>query len=78
VLAGIRLLGRDMAAIASGQTGKTVASILEEEIGVPNRYRLLQDMAREARIFDKAGEVLEKLMKLAQGFKEEGQGKRSA
>lgn len=40
VMAGIRLPGRDMAAIASDSTGKAVASILENEIREQYQYRL--------------------------------------
>ena len=68
VRAGIRLLGRDMAVIASDSTGETVASILKNEIGDERRYKLVQDMIRGARIFDEFDDTLEKLKKLAQGF----------
>jgi len=78
VMAGIRLLGRDMAAIASILTGEAIASILEKEIGEQNQYRLLRDIMKETRIFDKSGEALKKLKKLAQGFDEGFHNKRSA
>jgi predicted nucleotidyltransferase len=68
VIAGIRLLGRDMARIAKDPTGKVVASILQNEIQEEHRYRLVQDMIKGARIFDKFSETLEKLKKLAEGF----------
>lgn len=48
VLAGIRLFGRDMAAIADEATGIAILEILEAETGDQQRYRLVQDMA-EAR-----------------------------
>ncbi len=70
VRAGIRLLGRDMAVIASDSTGETVASILKNEMGNERRYKLVQDMIRGTRIFDEFDETLEKLKKLAQGFAE--------
>ena len=70
VIAGIRLLGRDMAWIAKDPTGGVVASILKDEIQEEQRYRLVQDMIKGARIFDEFSETLEKLKKLAEGFNE--------
>jgi predicted nucleotidyltransferase len=70
VIAGIRLLGRDMALIANDPTGEVVASILKNEIKEEHRYRLVQDMIKGARIFDEFSETLEKLKKLAEGFNE--------
>jgi predicted nucleotidyltransferase len=70
VIAGIRLLGRDMALMANDPTSKVVASILKNEIKEENRYRLVQDMIKGARIFDEFSETLEKLKKLAEGFNE--------
>lgn len=78
VMAGIRLLGRDMGAIGSDSTGEAVASILKNEIGEQHRYRLVQDMIKGARIFDEFNETLEKLKKLAQGVNEGFHKKRSA
>jgi predicted nucleotidyltransferase len=69
-MAGIRLLGRDMAATANDKTGTAVASILKNEIGEQDQYRLVADMIKSARIFDEFNGTLEKLKKLAEGFKE--------
>ena len=70
VLAGIRLLGRDIAAIANDATGEVVASILNNEVEEHDQYRLVPDMIKGARIFDEFNETLEKLKKLAEGFNE--------
>jgi len=69
-MAGIRLLGRDMAAIANDKTGAAVVSILDIEIGEQDQYRLVTDMIKGARMFNEFNETLEKLKKLAEGFKE--------
>lgn len=70
VIAGIRLLGRDMATIANDSTQKTVASILEDETEEQGKYRLVRDMMKGARLYDAFNETLEKVKKLEQGFKE--------
>jgi predicted nucleotidyltransferase len=70
VIAGIRLLGRDMATIANDSTQKTVASILEDETEKHSKYRLVRDMTKGARLYDAFNETLEKVKKLEQGFKE--------
>ena len=72
VLAGIRLLGRDMAAIADEATGIAILEILEAETGDQQRYRLVQDMTGSARTHDRADEILTKIMRLKQGFLEAG------
>ena len=69
-IAGIRLLGCDMATIANHSTRKTVVSILEDEINKDSKYRLVRDMTKGARLYDAFNETLEKLKKLEQGFKE--------
>jgi predicted nucleotidyltransferase len=74
-LAGIRLLGRDMAAMASPATAEEIIAILEMETGEQNRYRLVPDMIREARLFDKFDEMFAKVEKLKQGFSERYRGK---
>jgi predicted nucleotidyltransferase len=74
-LAGIRLLGRDMAAMAGPATAEEIIAILEMETGGQNRYRLVPDMIREARLFDKFDEMFAKVEKLKQGFSERYQGK---
>jgi len=70
VMAGVRLLGRDMAAIASDSTGEAVSFILEAEIREQSRYRLVEDMIKEARLYDSFNETFEKVKRLKQGFKE--------
>ncbi len=72
VLAGTRLLGRDMAAIADEATGTAILEILEAETGDQQRYRLVQDMAGNTRTHDKSDEILTKIMRLKQGFLEAG------
>ena len=72
VLAGIRLLGRDMAAIADESTGTAILKILEAETGDQQRYRLVQDMAGSARTHHRSDEILTKIMRLKQGFLETG------
>lgn len=73
-LAGIRLLGRDMGAMAAASTGQEVMAILEAETGTQQRYRLMIDMVRSSRIRDRSDEVFAKLGKLAEGFFETFQG----
>ncbi len=70
VLAGIRLLGRDMAAIADEATGRAIIEILEAETVDQQRYRLVQDMAGSAHTYDRSEKILTKLMRLKQGFLE--------
>jgi predicted nucleotidyltransferase len=69
-LAGIRLLGRDMATIASNATRETLSSILKAEVGEQSRYRLPEDMIRGAKLYDTFNKTIEKVAKLAQGFNE--------
>ena len=70
VIAGIRLLGCDMATIANDSTRKAVVSILEDETKKHSKYRLVRDMTKGARLYDAFNETLEKVKKLEQGFKE--------
>ena len=44
--------------------------ILNNEIGEEDQYRLVTDMIKGARMFNEFNETLEKLKKLAVGFKE--------
>jgi predicted nucleotidyltransferase len=46
ILAGARLLGRDMAAIMSSKTKEVVVGILNRETGNQNRYRLVESMLK--------------------------------
>jgi len=70
VPAGIRLLGRDMASMATTATRETVKAILEAETGEQQRYRLVQDMAQASRLRDRFDEMLSKVKKLTEGFTE--------
>lgn len=71
MLAGIRLLGRDMAEIANPETRKIVKTILERETGERSRYRLVVDMLKASRNYqDRFDETLEKVEKLRTGFLE--------
>lgn len=72
-LAGIRLLGRDMASMSTVATATAVRAILMEETAA-ERYRLVRDMAKPSRLTDKFDESLMKLKKLLQGFNETFQG----
>jgi predicted nucleotidyltransferase len=66
-LAGIRLLGRDMARIADPDTLRTVKTILDSETGERPRYRLVADMI----MFDANFEhILLQVEKLRQGIVE--------
>jgi len=70
-LAGIRLLGRDMARIAATDTLRTVKTILDSETGERPRYRLVTDMIRSSLMFDANFEqVLLQVEKLRQGIVE--------
>ena len=70
-LAGIRLLGRDMARIADPDTLRTVKTILDSETGERPRYRLVADMIRSSLMFDANFEqVLLQVEKLRQGIVE--------
>ena len=70
-LAGIRLLGRDMARIAATDTLRTVKTILDSETGERPRYRLVTDMIRSSLMFDANFEhILLQVEKLRQGIVE--------
>lgn len=77
-LAGIRLLGRDLAAVTTPATGKVIKTILATEIDEQGRLRLLQDMVQGHRLHDRSDEVITKLKKLQQGFSESFQGMQNA
>jgi predicted nucleotidyltransferase len=70
VMAGIRLLGRDMASMASDSTGEAIASLLESEVKAQGRTRLVRDMMRGKRLYGEFDEMLLKVKKLEQGFRE--------
>lgn len=70
-LAGIRLLGRDIAKISNPQTLKTIKEILEAETGEQSRYRLIEDMASGTFMYDdKFEEILNYVEKLKEGVSE--------
>src|SRR4030043_1571616 len=70
-LAGIRLLGRDMARIADPETLRKVQSILDSETGKQPRKRLVADMIRSSLMFDANFEhILLQVEKLRQGIVE--------
>lgn len=72
VQAGIRLLGRDMAALASPKNIEEIRMILADETGARDRYRLVEQMMKGRSVlrgsFD---ELLEKVEKLKQGLNEQ-------
>jgi len=70
-LAGIRLLGRDMAMMADSDAVKMVKNILDAETGQQSQYRLTIDMIRETHMFDGYFEaIFLQIEKLRKGFVE--------
>lgn len=75
LLAGSRLLGRDIAAILSPETGGTILKILESETGEKERYRLVENMTGipleiTTTDFESGLDLLEELKKgLIEGLK---------
>lgn len=70
-LAGIRLLGRDMARIADPDTRTAIESILNRETEENSQYKLLADMLRGSLTRDeKFEEILQQVAKLKKGFTE--------
>ena len=69
-MAGIRLLGRDLASMASDSTGEAIASLLESEVQVQGRTRLVRDMMRGKGLYGGFDKMLLKVKKLEQGFRE--------
>jgi predicted nucleotidyltransferase len=68
-LAGIRLLGRDMAQIADPDTRKKITEIIVRETGEQQRYRLVEDMIRGTLYHDDNFiNVLNLIEKLNLGF----------
>jgi predicted nucleotidyltransferase len=73
-MAGIRLLGRDMAKISDLQTFRIIKSILDGEIEDVSQYKLVSDMIRESGSLQaRFGEILSRLEKLRQGIIEVGE-----
>ncbi|GAH89019.1 unnamed protein product, partial [marine sediment metagenome] len=70
-LAGIRLLGMDIAKISNPQTLKAVKEILEGETGEQSRYRLVEDMISGISMYsDQFDEILNYVEKLKEGISE--------
>lgn len=70
-LAGIRLLGRDMAQIADSETRAAIKSILEQETEEQSRFRLVADMLKGSLTREKKfDEILLQVDKLKKGFME--------
>jgi predicted nucleotidyltransferase len=69
-LAGIRLLGRDMARIADIETLIKVKAILEGETGEQTRYRLITDIIRGSLSEERFDETFEQVEKLKTGLSE--------
>lgn len=67
-LAGIRLLGKDMAKIADTITAEAVKAILTDETGDQSRYRLVGDMVSAYGFRDRFDEILRQVEKLKEGF----------
>lgn len=73
-LAGIRMLGRDLASVTTAATGETIKTILAGETDEQGRFRLIQHMVQGARLHDRTDELIVKLKKLNEGFSEKLQG----
>ena len=70
-LAGIRLLGMDIAKISDPQTLKAVKEILDSETGEQSRYRLVEDMVSGISVYsDQFDEILNYVEKLKEGISE--------
>ena len=70
-LAGIRLLGRDMARIAGPETRTAIESLLNRETEENSRYKLVAAMLRGSLTADeKFDEILRQVEKLKKGFTE--------
>ena len=73
-LAGIQLLGRDMAEISDSKTFLIVKEILDAETEEMSQYKLISDMIREAGMSDtRFDKILSQLTKLREGFVEVGE-----
>ncbi len=67
-LAGIKLLGKDMAKISDPKTAGTIREILAAETGDESRYRLVIDMVKVRGFRDKFDLILRHVTKLKEGF----------
>lgn len=72
--AGIRLLGRDMAMMASSETLAVALAILDDETRTDSQYKLVADMASGSSGIARPGtdseELISQVEKLKQGFVE--------
>jgi predicted nucleotidyltransferase len=70
-LAGIRLLGRDLARAAEADSLRTVKKILQAEIDVESDYRIVNDMIEGSlHSEEQFSRILEQVEKLLQGITE--------
>ena len=65
IRAGARLLGRDIAAIATPESKRKILEILDKETGDKNRYKLVEKMTNSER-WDTTGEFEENIELLEQ------------
>ena len=73
-MAGIRLLGRDMAKICDTQTLRIIKSTLDAEIDDQGQFKLISHMMRESSMPEaRFDEILIRLEKLRQGIVEVGE-----
>lgn len=73
-MAGIRLLGRDMAKICAAQTLRIIKSTLDAEIDDQGQFKLISHMMRESSMPEaRFDEILIRLEKLRQGIVEVGE-----
>lgn len=72
--AGIRLLGRDLAVVATRPTAEAITTILAAETDEQGRLRLVQQMMQGTRLYDRTDELIGKLRRLQQGFNEKLHG----
>jgi len=73
-MAGIRLLGRDLASVTTEATAGVIKTILATETDLQGRLRLIQHMTQGIRLHDRTDELISKLQRLHQGFTEKLQG----
>jgi predicted nucleotidyltransferase len=67
-LAGIKLLGQDMARIADSATTMAIKEILDNETKDEGRYRLITDMVKAYGFRDRFDMILQHVKKLKAGF----------
>lgn len=67
-LAGIKLLGKDMAKMSDLVTTETIKAILATETNDKSRYRLITDMVKTYGLRDSFDVILQRVTKLREGF----------